>query len=306
MTGVQIYASFVDYTMNTENVKLRSVSEQIGLLLRLVGFCLVAQVAMGLLLGSVVSNASPMAAKLLQMLATFVLFGIPAIIFMRITFVRQGLYQLGFRPADKTLFYLFGIFVLLFAFPFEAWLGIVNRHFPLPESMIKMEDAAEQQVKTLLTATNGFEVAFNLVVVAVVPAIFEEMFFRGVMQRLLMGITKRPWVAICITAAVFSFMHYEFLGFLPRFFLGILLGAMFFYSGSIWTCVLAHGLFNGVQVLLLNYSPEFVDNKNPSIPAYAVLLSLVSVIVLLAVMRRQSQQSQSAEMPEASRPKGPH
>ncbi len=290
--------------MNTENVKIRSRSEQIGLLLRLVGFALVAQVTMGLILGSVAANASPLATKLLQMLATFVLFGIPAIVFMRITFVRQGLFELGFRPADKALFYVLGAFILLFAFPFEAWLGIINRHFPLPDSLIKAEDVAEQQVKRLLTAGNAFAVAFNLVVVAVVPAIFEEMFFRGVVQRLLTGITKRPWVAICIAAAIFSFMHWEFLGFLPRFFLGILLGAMFFYSGSIWTCVLAHGLFNGVQVLLLNYSPVFMDNKNPTIPAYAVLLSLLSVIVLLVAMRRLSSQSQSPEMPPASRPKG--
>lgn len=279
----------------TNNDKIAPPPAQLGLLLRLIGLCFLLMFVMGLLGGSLPRPIANTTLKLLQMATTLLLFGIPAFIYARLSFPQNPLFHLGFRPAHRTNFYVLGILLLLFAFPLEGWLGLLNRQLPLPAWTIKAEDAAEQQLKALLVAKNSFDIVFNLVVVAIIPGIFEEMFFRGVVQRLLTRITRKPWLSICIAAAIFSFMHFEFLGFLPRFFLGILLGALFWYSGSLWTCVLAHCLFNGIQVLALNYMPEVMDNKNPSIPAYSVLLSLAIVIILLVVMRRQFLQWRAAE-----------
>lgn len=280
----------------TENVKIRSSPEQLGLLLRMIGLSFINMFVMGLLLGGQATSVSPVTSKVLQMLATFVMFGVPAIVFIRLTYPQRGWRHLGFRPASLASYYGLGILILVIAIPFELWLGIVNRQIPLPDWAIKAEEMAERQTRALLAAKSGFEVAFNLLVIAIIPGIFEEMFFRGVVQRLLTGITKRPWLSICIAAAIFSFMHFELQGFLPRFFLGILLGAMFWYSGSLWTCILGHAVFNGIQVLVASYSPETVDNKNPSVPIYSVLVSLVLVLILLGIMRRGSQQTDSAKI----------
>jgi membrane protease YdiL (CAAX protease family) len=141
---------------------------------------------------------------------------------------------------------------------------------------------------------NSFDILLNLLVVAVIPGIVEEMCFRGVLQRILIQLTKKPWLGIFIAAFIFSFLHFEFQGFLPRLFLGILLGAAYWYSGSLWTSILAHCFFNGIQVLALNWYPTAMNNANPSIPALAVLISGVIVVILLAVMRRQSIQTRSA------------
>jgi len=280
----------------TENAKIRSAPEQLGLLLRMIGLSFINMFVMGLLLGGSAASVSPTTSKLLQMAATFVMFGIPAIVFVRLSYTQRGWCQLGFRRASLASYYLLGILVLVVAIPFEVWLGLLNRNIPLPNWAIKAEEMAERQTRTLLAAKSGLDVAFNVLVMAVIPGIFEEMFFRGVVQRLLIGITKRPWLGICITAAIFSFMHFELQGFLPRFFLGILLGAMFRYSGSIWTCILGHAVFNGIQVVLASYYPETMDNKNPSLPLYSVLVSLVLVLILLGIMRRRSQQTDGANV----------
>jgi len=254
----------------------------------MIGIAFLAMFVMAFIGGALPKTASPTAAKLLQMTDTIVIFGLPALIYARVTNPRRPGSQLGLRPAVRPSFYFLAVLLLLLAFPFEIWLGILNRLIPLPAWAIRAEEAAEQQLKTLLTAKNGFELLFDLVVVAVIPGIFEEMFFRGVVQRLLIQMTNKPWLGICITAAIFSFMHFEFLGFLPRFFLGVLLGAAYWYSSSLWTAILAHALFNGIQVVLLNYMPATMNNENPSIPVYYVLVSAAVVGVLLGVMRKQS------------------
>lgn len=276
---------FDDMTDNADN---RSPWGALGLLLRLLGIAFLAMFAMAFIGGSLSGTASPTAAKLLQMIDTIVIFGLPALVYVRITDPRHPGAPLGLRRPVRPAFYLLAILLLLLAFPFELWLGILNRQIPMPAWTIKAEEAAERQLKTLLTAKNSLDLLFNLVVVAVVPGIFEEMFFRGVVQRLLIRMTNKPWLGICIAAAIFSFMHFEFLGFLPRFFLGILLGAAYWYSGSLWTAIVAHALFNAIQVIALNYMPEMMNDANPSVPLYGVLLSAVIVAVLLAVMRRQS------------------
>jgi membrane protease YdiL (CAAX protease family) len=272
----------------TDNVKIHSPWAQLGLFLRLIGVAFVGIVVLGILLGLLPKPLSNTTLKLGQMLTTILLFGVPAYFYARMTFTDRPLANLGFRPADKSNFYLMGILLLLVAFPLEGWLGILNRRIPLPQWMIEGEQSRDQQVTAMLEAKNALDVVFNLVVVAIIPGIFEEMCFRGVLQRLMIQLTRRPWLGIFITAFIFSCMHFQFQGFLPRFFLGILLGAAFWYSGSLWTAVIAHCVFNGLQVLALNLYPSLVSNTTPSIPAYYVLLSAIAVGVLLALMRKES------------------
>jgi membrane protease YdiL (CAAX protease family) len=69
--------------------------------------------------------------------------------------------------------------------------------------------------------------------------------------------------------------------------LGILLGAAYWYSGSLWTPILGHFFFNGIQVVAASYYPKMM-NDDPSVPVYAGLISLIIVVALLSVMRRQS------------------
>ena len=277
------------------NLKIQSPWAQLGLFLRFLGIALLGLVVLSMPLALLPKPLSGTTLKLEQMLSTFVLFGVPAYFYARLTFVDRPLYRLGFHPAERAAFYILGILLLVAALPFEGWLGVLNKNTPLPHWMIKSEESTERQLTAMLQAKNSLDVVFNLLVVAVIPGIFEEMCFRGVVQRLMIQLTKRPWVGIVLSAAIFSFFHFQFQGFLPRMFLGILLGAAFWYSGSLWVPAVAHCFYNGIQVLALAYYPDAITKETPSVPVYAVLISLVIVVGLLAVMRKSSVQGRTIE-----------
>jgi membrane protease YdiL (CAAX protease family) len=225
--------------------------------------------------------------KLGQVVSSLCLFGLPALFFAIITFRDHPLSNFGFRPATKNIYYLLGFLLLLFAFPLEGWLGMLNQRLPLTPWMISTEKKLDQQIVDLITIRHSYDLAVNLVVIAVLPGVFEEMFFRGALQRILINIFRSPWAGIIVTGFLFSAIHVQFAGFLPRMFLGILLGAAYWYSGSLWTTIIAHIFFNGIQVLAAAWYPKIVTN-DPSVPVYSALISLVIVVGLLTYMRRQS------------------
>lgn len=227
------------------------------------------------------------ARKLAQAFSSVIIFGMPAFLYARQTFRVRPMGNLGFRPAEKPIFYALGVVLLLAAFPLEGWLGMLNKQISLPGWMIKLEKDNDQQISVFLQVHSALDIVINLFVIAFLPAVFEELCFRGALQRILIDIFKHPWAGIIATGIIFSAFHMQFQGFLPRMMLGILLGAAFWYSGSLWTSIIAHFFFNGIQVLAASYNPKLM-NENPSVPAYAGLVSLVIVLGLLWLMRRQS------------------
>jgi membrane protease YdiL (CAAX protease family) len=227
------------------------------------------------------------AKKLLQALSSIIVFGIPGYFYAKQTFRDRSLHHLGFRPAVRGNFYLLAILLLLVSLPLEGWLGELNKLVHLPEWMVKMQKDNDREVALFLHAATPFDLFINLLVVAVLPAFFEEICFRGALQRILIHIFKNPWAGIIVTGIFFSAFHMQFEGFLPRLFLGILLGAACWYSGSLWTSILAHLFYNGIQVVAVTYYPAML-NENPSIPLYTVLISMVIVVGLLQRMRKQS------------------
>ena len=225
--------------------------------------------------------------KWLQALSSVIVFGIPALCYALMTFRDRPFYRLGLRPATPGNFYLLAILLLLIGLPLEGWLGDLNKMVPLPGWMTQMEKDTDRQVTAFLKVNTPFDIIYNVLIMAALPAFFEELCFRGVLQRILIRIFRNPWTGIVVTGIFFSAFHMQFEGFLPRLFLGILLGAACWYSGSLWTAILAHFFYNGITVIVAMYHPEMMD-KNPSLPLYTVLLSLVIVVGLLYRMHKQS------------------
>ena len=81
---------------------------------------------------------------------------------------------------------------------------------------------------------------FSLALLALLPAIAEEFFFRGVLQRLLTQLVRNGWLAVFITAVFFSAIHMQFLGFVPRVVLGFVMGAIYYLSGNLWLSIAGH------------------------------------------------------------------
>ena len=127
----------------------------------------------------------------------------------------------------------------------------------LEEYLKMLEDTAQAATEKMLNVDTIGGLLFNLVVIALIPAIGEELTFRGVLQQ---SLTRRmnPHIAIILSAAIFSFIHFQFYGFLPRMFLGLLMGYMFYITNSLWTSMLMHFVNNGAAVVLYYLSNKGV------------------------------------------------
>jgi uncharacterized protein len=273
-----------------KNLKIPSPWSQFALFLMLVGGGMVLGVlAIGLIPGFKAGEMpkDPGMMKLGQVVTSTFLFGLPAISYAFLTFKAHPLSDFGFRPATKNNYYWVALLLLLFAFPLEGWLGMLNQRLPMAQWMNSMETSRDQEIIDMLQVRHPYDLAVNLLVVAILPGIFEEMCFRGVLQRIMIHIFKSPLTGIIATSFLFSAIHFQFAGFLPRMFLGFLLGMLFWYSGSLWPPIIAHVFFNGIQVLAAAWYPKIAAG-NPSVPVYSALMSLVIVVGLLAYMRRKS------------------
>lgn len=120
------------------------------------------------------------------------------------------------------------------------------------ESWAKNIEASAQELTEFLTAfDNSGQFYLALFVIAVLPAIGEELVFRGLIQNHLLVITKNIHVAIWAAAFIFSFFHLQFFGFVPRMLLGALFGYLYFWSGKLSYAVVAHFANNGITLLFI-------------------------------------------------------
>ena len=235
----------------------------------------------------VVEDMSVDTLKWYQASSSILFFLLPAFLYVVFVFRGSYFYFLGFKKADKQNMYVLAVCAVMFTFPFVFWLGELNRMIPLPEWMTRMEESTAKQMEDFLKVRNWYDVYVNVIVIALLPAICEELFFRGALQRVMIHLTKNPLMGIIISAFLFSALHLQFAGFLPRMFLGIVLGILYWYSGSLWTCILAHFVFNGTQVLMVSYAPQYI-NVNPSPALFAAVVSIIAVSGVLYYYCRQS------------------
>jgi uncharacterized protein len=116
--------------------------------------------------------------------------------------------------------------------------------------MLAKENQMEILTKQLLVMKNPGDLMINLLMIAVLPAISEELFFRGCVQRLFTKWIKNYHAGIWIAAIIFSAIHIQFYGFFPRMLLGALFGYLLVWSGNIWYPIIAHFVNNGSTVIV--------------------------------------------------------
>jgi len=198
---------------------------------------------------------------------------------------------------------LIAVAAILVINPFISYIGQINSEMNLPgflsdveEWMRRMEDQADALIDRFMDVKTIGGLLFNLLMIAVVPAVGEEFLFRGVIQKIFTGMTRNFHWGIWITAFLFSAMHMQFYGFIPRMLLGGLFGYMLVYSGSLWLPVISHFVNNALGVLLL-----YFENKGSEgiekISSFGedlfymwpvALLSLGLTVYLMLVLRRKS------------------
>jgi membrane protease YdiL (CAAX protease family) len=144
----------------------------------------------------------------------------------------------------------------VFLLPVIACLGSLNEQITLPESlqnietwMREMENASAMLMKTLTENSTLAILCINLIIMALLPALFEEFLFRGAVQPFFTRWFSNKHVAIILTAFIFSAIHFQFFGFIPRFLLGIYLGYLFVWGKSLWLPIVAHFLHNALSII---------------------------------------------------------
>lgn len=235
--------------------------------------------------------------KYVQAVSTVTIFLIPAILFAVVVFSRNQFSYLGFRNVPKPYYFLLGILVMFVSLPFVSWLGHINQLVPLPKVLDEYEADAGKQIEAFLKVNSPGDIVLNFFVIALLPAVCEEACFRGGLQRVLIHVFKNPWVGILVTAIFFSAFHLQFRGFLPRMYLGMLLGALYWFSGSLWVSIVSHFFINGIQLVFALYYPKLA-NENPDVPILLVLPSAVLAFVLIYFMQKQSPVTYAAEYPQ--------
>jgi membrane protease YdiL (CAAX protease family) len=196
-----------------------------------------------------------------QSIGLFGMFFIPALLFSYCASKKWFLYSEVEKIASPKL--VGWVLILsLFILPIVACLGYFNEQITLPESlhhveawMKKMEET-NRLVLRALTANSAIPVLLiNLVIMAVFPALFEEFFFRGTLQQFFTKWFANHHIAIVITAFIFSAIHLQFYGFIPRFLLGIYLGYLLIWGKSLWLPIIAHFMHNAVT-LIFDYGAQ--------------------------------------------------
>lgn len=188
--------------------------------------------------------------------------------------------QLNKSPHPNNILYS-GI-IMMAAFPFVMLTMWLNQQIPVSETMMEMEKMATEMAENLLVMNSPHEFVLTLIAVAATAAIGEELMFRGILQPMFEKLFRNGHVAVWITAVLFSAIHFQMQGFIPRMLLGAILGYFFLWSRNLWIPIFAHFLFNGSQVVL-KYGSE-IEIESPKVELNQIIIpGIVSLIIIIAL-----------------------
>lgn len=260
--------------------------------------------------------------KILQVLQTFSFFILPVLIAAWLWSDRP----MRWLHLDKGMNWQTACLVvvlMIVLLPGINLLSWVNRQMVLPDWLAEVEAWLKLREEEALLLTERFaqadnipQLMLNLLIMALLPAVAEELCFRGTCQGLFVFGTAGPsytkarlrthtHVAVWVTAVLFSTLHFQFYGFLPRLLLGALLGYMLCLSGSLYVPMLAHFTNNAFAVICFYLEgkglldADQVDSLGSGETLWLGLISLVLGGALLWLFVRTQSSTLRHEVPPA-------
>ncbi|HEY4799303.1 MAG TPA: CPBP family intramembrane glutamic endopeptidase, partial [Bacteroidia bacterium] len=195
------------------------------------------------------------AMKIAQAVSAILMFIIPSLVFAFLSSEKK-ISALKMNKGFHPMIGLAAIALVFVAMPVINWTGELNSHLALPDFMSGVEKWMKNSEDSLKKLTDAFlqmngigDLIVNVIVIALLAAVGEELLFRGTIQTIFIEWMKNKHVAIIVTSILFSALHAQFYGFLPRMLLGVVLGYLYLWSGSLWLSMLFHFLNNGIAVL---------------------------------------------------------
>lgn len=215
---------------------------------------------------------------------------------------RKTIRNFEIRPLPQPVMWGLALLVVLASMPLNSLIIEWNQGMTLPDALQGVETwmrNKEDQLAGLTEFLTRFDTPLQLIiallVIGILPALGEEVLFRGVIQRKLTEHWVNIHVAIWVSAALFSAIHVQFYGFFPRMLLGALFGYLYYWSGSLWIAIFAHFVNNGLMVVMLYlYQQKIIDinvEDNKSVPLSAALASLAVTSLLLYSIWKERQKT---------------
>jgi len=238
--------------------------------------------------------------KAAQVITSTLLFIVPVTLFCRFMRPERSLF-LQMNQMPHIYFLITAAACIFFALPAVAGLEQWNQNIHLPEAfsgteswMKQKEIDAEKVYLAFFEDKSALGLLINLLVMGLVAALSEELFFRGLLQNILIKNKLNPHFAILLAAVLFSAFHLQFFGFLPRLFLGVVLGYLYFITQNLWVSIAAHFFNNAFAIISVHlFSDEMVAPvaNAPAEPAQNigiafVLLSMAMVAGQLFFLQR--------------------
>ncbi|AQG82373.1 abortive phage infection protein [Spirosoma montaniterrae] len=216
---------------------------------------------------------------------------------------RRNWAQFSVRPLSAVVGLSLVALIVIAFMPFDSLIIDWNRNLHLPQTLAPLEQwirdkekDLEGLTKYLTTFNTPLQLLVALLVIGVIPAIGEEVLFRGILQRNLTYWTKNVHVGIWVAAILFSAIHVQFLGFFPRMLLGALFGYLYVWSGNLWVAILAHFVNNGFTVFMVYLNQRklvsFDVDSTEAVPVWAGLIAGVVTAGLLVIFRSQNHLNQ--------------
>lgn len=204
---------------------------------------------------------------------------------------RKRTHYLDYYTPNPSWLVLLAIAIMLVSNPFLELTSTINKEMVLPDFLAKMEDwmqlkeiEMEKITESILSVSTIPGLLINLIVIAVIPAIGEELLFRGCLQPIFQRWTKNIHLAIWITAIIFSAIHVQFYGFIPRMLMGAAFGYMLYWGKSIWLPIIAHFINNATAVIytfvLLNQGKSFEQINSESASHWSLYILSIGLMSL--------------------------
>jgi uncharacterized protein len=240
--------------------------------------------------------------RLLHFLNSFLVMGLPAILYMIIC--HGGGIWLGFTrhvssPQIITGFLII-LFITVFAGTLKQWSVFLIEYVPVLKAKAQAAEKAYSDMMLAVTNLKGLDQYFiALLLVCLLPALFEEAFFRGTLQNLFMRWWNSPVAAILFTSAIFTLIHASYYLFLSRFVLSVALGWIFYRSKNIWVPILAHFFNNlfaltGLYLSVQTGKAADVNGIGSNLPWWAGLIALALTVGLCLLYERLSAKNRAA------------
>lgn len=248
--------------------------------------------------------------KIFQILSTIGTFLVPCYFLHLIERKRTRYFDFK-MPSPKRLLVLAAALMVV-SMPLLELSIIVNLKMKLPSFLIDLEtwmQAKEQEMErltNLLIATTTYSgLALNLLMIAILPAIGEELLFRGALQNIFTRWLSNPHVAIWAVAIIFSAIHVQFYGFIPRMLMGALFGYLYYWGKSIWLPILAHFVNNAYATvyafILLKQGKAIEEINQPGSSNWMIyVISFIGTAILIQYFWKISQQKQETALANTS------